>query len=226
MNILRYIAIAAIPLLFAITLHEAAHGWLASKLGDKTAKMLGRVSLNPTKHIDLFGTIILPIVMLVASGGSFLFGYAKPVPITWKNLKNQRRDMALVAIAGPLANLLMAFFWAAVVKLSMISPSHSTIGIIRGFIIYLQLAGTYGIFINILLMLFNLIPIPPLDGSRVIASLLPTRAAYEYNKIEPFGFWIILALFFFGITSRVLFPIVYGAYNWIASLFHLVPLGF
>lgn len=208
---LSTLIIAIIPLIFAITVHEAAHGWVASRCGDKTALFLGRVTLNPLKHIDLIGTVIMPIVMLLIS--PFVIGYAKPVPVNWKNLYNPRRDMALVAIAGPGANLIMALLWAGIAKLSLhflhASPS------------YLYLMAIFGIHINILLMILNLLPIPPLDGSRVISSCLPERAAYLYNAIEPYGIWILIILLIAGILTTILFPPAMGVINWIKSLFKL-----
>ena len=155
-----------IPLLFAITVHETAHGWIASKCGDPTAKLLGRLTLNPLKHIDPIGTIIVPAILF--SLGGFIFGWAKPVPITWQNLKNPRRDMALVAAAGPLANLMMAFLWAGIAKIAM--------GFDNDPVIYM---AQIGISINLVLMLLNLLPIPPLDGSRVVASFLSPTIRYS-----------------------------------------------
>lgn len=217
-SIIAKIAIIAFPLLFAITLHEAAHGWVANKLGDKTALMLGRITLNPAKHIDLFGTIILPILMMILSNFSFMFGWAKPVPVNWSNLNHPRRDMALVALAGPGANLLMALMWAAVAKLTlMASPHNPTLLTAAEFF---MLAGQYGILINALLLVLNLIPIPPLDGSRVLSSLLPPAMAHKYELIEPYGIWILLAVVFvFG--NYLLGPPVRALYTMIASLFNL-----
>lgn len=203
--------IAIIPLVFAITVHEAAHGWVASKFGDHTALLMGRVTLNPIKHIDPIGTILIPVVMLLLS--PFVIGYAKPVPVNWQNLHHPRRDMALVAIAGPGSNLLMALAWAGIAKASLLfvhaSPS------------YLYLMAIFGIHINILLMILNLLPIPPLDGSRVITSCLPPRAAYLYNAIEPYGIWILLVLLIAGILTTLIFPPAMHAINWIKSAFQL-----
>lgn len=217
-SIIAKIAIIAVPLLFAITLHEAAHGWLANKFGDKTALMLGRVTLNPVKHIDLFGTIILPLLMMLLSHFSFMFGWAKPVPVNWNNLNKPRRDMALVALAGPGANLLMAFLWAAVAKLAiMATPHNPTLSTAAEFF---MLAGQYGILINALLMILNLIPIPPLDGSRVLSAFLPPSLARQYELIEPYGIWILLAVIvLFG--RQILGPPVAALYGIIAHLFQL-----
>jgi Zn-dependent protease len=223
LSLIQTICIAAIPLIFAITLHEAAHGWIASKLGDQTARIQGRVSLNPAKHIDLFGTIILPLMMLTLGG--FIFGWAKPVPIAWQNLRNPRRDMALVAIAGPASNLAMALFWAITAKLShlaFINPNfhemaHSTA-------LFIHFTSRFGIMINCVLLIINLIPIPPLDGSRVISSILPPRFAKKYDRLESIGIWIFLALILILYqtgTIGVLYAPVYGLMNLIQHIFYL-----
>ena len=217
-TIVQYIAIAAIPLIFAITLHEAAHGWIASKLGDKTALMLGRVTMNPAKHIDPIGTVVVPIIMLILSG--FIFGWAKPVPVNWNNLNKPRRDMALVAAAGPAANLVMAFFWAIVAKFSEVIFSHPSVHVvIRDIATYVHLASLFGIMINCVLFVLNLVPIPPLDGSRIISSILPPNAASVYERIEPFGIWILLALIFLGILGHFIYPPILSLIGLIKSLF-------
>ena len=190
---IQTICVAAIPLIFAITLHEAAHAWIASKLGDQTASIQGPVSLNPIKHIDPIGTVVLPLIMLAIGG--FIFGWAKPVPIAWQNLRNPRRDMALVAIAGPGANLVMAFFWAIVGKINQLIFLHPgiehTMHPIGAFIHY---AALFGIMINCVLLVINLIPLPPLDGSRIVTALLPPALARKYNRLEMYGIWIFLGL--------------------------------
>lgn len=190
------IFIWAIPVIFAITVHEVAHGWVASKLGDNTAKMLGRLTLNPFKHIDLLGTIILPILMLLFSG--FVFGWAKPVPVDWRNLRRPRVDMALVAVAGPLANLGMALIWCMLGYLASMGNSD--------FNAILFAMSKAGIMINAILMLLNILPLPPLDGSRVVSCLLSPRIAFYYNRIEPYGFWILLILLATGVLSQILMP--------------------
>lgn len=200
------IVIAAVPLIFAITVHEAAHGWVANKCGDDTAHKLGRITLNPLKHIDLLGTIIIPLVMLLTT--NFIFGYAKPVPVNWNQLKSPRRDMALVAIAGPFVNLIMALIWAGIARIGM----HSHLPV-------LIMMAIFGIQINILLCLLNLIPIPPLDGSRVVSSLLPPKIAYYYNSIEPYGFIILVLLLISGALSMILLPHLQSATAGIASWF-------
>jgi Zn-dependent protease len=200
-NLVQEIAIWALPVLFGITVHEVAHGWVALLLGDKTALMLGRLTLNPFKHIDRVGTLIVPLLCL--SMGGFMFGWAKPVPITWRNLKHPRRDTALVAIAGPMANALMMIAWAFAAKLA-ISFVH------RGFeqasfLVYMAQAG---IMMNALLMVVNLIPIPPLDGSRVLAAFLAPRLARVLDRIEPYGFVILIVLMMSKTLSLILNPLI------------------
>ncbi|MBK2357518.1 site-2 protease family protein [Francisella hispaniensis] len=183
-HILITVLMAVIPLIFAITIHEAAHGFVAKIRGDDTAYRLGRVTLNPVSHIDPIGTIVFPGLMIISSisfGFPFIFGWAKPVPIDYTKLRRPKIDTILVAIAGPLANLAMAFIWAIVAKYITLHP-------------YIQGMAFYGIMINVVLMILNLLPIPPLDGSRIISSLLPINLAYKYNSIEKYGFLIILAL--------------------------------
>jgi Zn-dependent protease len=177
------------PGIFAITMHEVAHGWAAKRFGDSTAYMLGRLSLNPIRHIDPIGTVAVPLAMLWLSGGSAAFGWAKPVPVSFRNLRNPKRDMILVAAAGPGANLAMATFWtvlALVVGAAITEPSGTTA--------WLLLVCKAGIDFNVLLMVFNLLPVPPLDGGRVLSGLLPARASDVLDRIEPFGFIIVLLL--------------------------------
>lgn len=219
--ILHKISIVILPLLFAITLHEAAHGYVAAKLGDKTALMMGRVTLNPAKHIDPIGTIVLPLAMLLLKTG-FIFGWAKPVPVTWQNLNHPRRDMAWVALAGPGANLLMAILWAAIVKVSItLLPSTQGHTVLQQIAVFAIAAGSYGIFINFILMILNLIPIPPLDGSRVVSAILPPRMAARYEVLEPYGIWILLALLFFGLLQSIIIPPLILLMHWITIIFHL-----
>ena len=188
-------AVWALPVLFAITLHEVAHGWVAKELGDETADRLGRLTLNPLKHIDPLGTIIIPGLMLVFGG--FLFGWARPVPVDWSKLNHPKRDVGLVAAAGPFANLLMVVFWIMVAKLalSIAVPSFSRP------LIYMAAAGIY---INLMLMLINLVPLPPLDGGRIITSLLPERWAYQFAQLERYGLIILLLLISTPILSMLL----------------------
>ncbi len=222
-GILHKIAVIALPLIFAITLHEAAHGWVAMKFGDKTALMMGRVTLNPAKHIDWFGTIILPLGMLILSKFTMAFGWAKPVPVTWQNLRNPRRDMAIVALAGPFSNLLMALIWGGIARISL-PYLNTTTGFAQSAAIFFFSAGMFGILINCILMLLNLIPIPPLDGSRVISSILPPRLARKYEKIEPYGIWILLGLLVFGFLGKILYGPLMLVASWIMMLLGL-PTG-
>jgi Zn-dependent protease len=208
----QYIVMAIIPILFAITLHEVAHGWVASKFGDPTAKMLGRITLNPIKHIDLFGTIIVPVLLLTMGG--FIFGWAKPVPVDSRNFKSPRQTMVYVAIAGPLANLLMAFMWAAIFKVSIVLQQmgySSSLG--------LSVMSKIGIQINLVLFVLNLIPIPPLDGSKVLMGFVSGKMAYHLQRIEPYGFFIILALIYLGIFNIILYPVVSIFYGMISTFF-------
>lgn len=208
-------AVWVLPVLFAITVHEVAHGWLASKLGDKTALIMGRVTLNPLKHIDPLGTIIIPAVLLLLGG--FIFGWAKPVPVNWNNLNKPRRDMALVALAGPVSNLLMALIWAAIAKLGLVLLESYGLQWAAA----IRYMGEAGILINLMLMYLNIIPIPPLDGSRVVSSLLPPRMAAKYDRIEPFGFFILLFLLAVGLFKYILIPPVFLTTTLIAALFGL-----
>ena len=188
------IAIASIlPILFAVTFHEVAHGWVARLCGDDTAKRMGRLSLNPIHHIDLLGTILLPAIMILTNSG-FIFGWAKPVPVTASRLNNPRRDMILVALAGPAANLLMALFWALVARSTAFMDASQ-------FSDPLALMSARGIIFNIVLAVFNLVPIPPLDGGRVMLEVLPYNMARTYSQIEPYGFYILLALMITGIIN-------------------------
>ena len=196
LNTVQLIAIAIIPTLFAIVVHEVAHGWVAFRLGDSTAYMLGRLTLNPLKHIDPIGTILVPLVLILTVG--FAFGWAKPVPINFRNLHNPRRDTALVAAAGPFANLLMAIAWGVIIKLASLLPDN--VAMLALPLVYM---GMFGIFINIILMVFNLIPIPPTDGGRIATSLLPPPLGYQLSRLEPFGLLIILLLLLSGVLWRL-----------------------
>jgi len=199
LNMVQVIAVWALPVLFAITVHEVAHGWVAKKLGDPTAQMLGRLTLNPFKHIDLIGTVAVPLALVLMGG--FIFGWAKPVPVTWANLKNPKRDMALVAFAGPASNLVMAFFWALIMKIGFLAGDEFSW--LAWPLIYM---GGAGIAINGILMLLNLLPVPPLDGGRVMAGLLPGPWAWKLSRIEPYGLMIIVGLMVTGMLGKILGP--------------------
>ena len=214
LSIPQRFAVWVLPVIFAVTVHEVAHGWVASRLGDNTAKNLGRLTLNPIKHIDPIGTILVPAVLLYLGG--FLFGWAKPVPVNWHNLKNPKKDMILVALAGPGANLIMAILWALVIKLGFVlADQNPTIGLP---LIY---TGYAGIFINLILMTLNLLPIPPLDGSRVLAGFLPNQLAYQYSKLERWGFPILVALIALGWLGKLIGPPIYYMQNILLSVFGL-----
>ncbi len=204
-SIILGIAIYALPVIFAITLHEAAHGYVAKHYGDLTAYMEGRITLNPIKHIDPVGTIIVPLTLFiigkVTMGTGFLFGWAKPVPVNFSQLRHPKRDMLWVAAAGPGANLFMACCWALIIKLGLAFPEN----------IYAKpmiLMGMAGIEINLILMVLNLLPLPPLDGGRMAVSLLPHRLAYQFSKIEPYGFMILLLLLMTGVLSAIILPFI------------------
>ncbi len=192
--------VAVLPTLFAIVVHEVSHGWVALRLGDTTAYAAGRLTLNPLKHIDPIGTILVPAILILTLG--FAFGWAKPVPINWKNLRHPKRDIALVAAAGPGANLVMAIVWALLVKTGMLLPQDL---FISDPLIYM---GSFGILINTVLMVFNLVPIPPTDGGRILTSLLPPHMAYRISKIEPYGMFILVGLLFSGILWKLIGPLI------------------
>lgn len=198
----QIIAVSILPLLFGITVHEVAHGWVAKQLGDPTAMMLGRLTLNPIKHIDPIGTLLVPAILLVLGG--FVFGWAKPVPVTYENLRNPRRDMALVAVAGPASNLLMALIWAVIAKVGFMLMGPET----NWFAVPLILMGGTGVTFNLVLMVLNMLPIPPLDGGRIVSSLLPPPLAWKYGQIEPFGFIILIALLATQLLGKIISPAV------------------
>ncbi len=202
LTLIQKIAVWLVPVLFAITMHEAAHGLVARQFGDPTAQMLGRLSLNPLRHIDPIGTILVPALFLLLPG-NILFGWAKPVPITVQNFRNPRRDMAFVAAAGPMSNLLMGVFWALVVRMgALLSGSMPHVAI------PVMLTGMAGIFINAVLMVLNLLPLPPLDGGRVVSGLLPRNLARGYDRIEPYGLIILVGLLITGLLGHLLWPFV------------------
>lgn len=212
----QQIAIWILPVLFGITVHEVAHGWIARRLGDPTAMMLGRLTLNPIKHIDPLGTIVVPGVLLFLGG--VVFGWAKPVPITWQNLRNPKRDMVYVALAGPSANLLMGIFWALIAKLGM--SIAGDLGWVGEPLIFMGIAG---IFINTILLVLNLLPLPPLDGGRVLTGVLPGPLAWKVERIEPYGLIILLALLFTGILGRLIWPMIVLVISSLISLAGISP---
>ena len=216
LTLIQKIAVWVIPVLLAITLHEAAHAWAAYRCGDNTAKMLGRLSINPLRHVDPVGTLLIPILTGFISQFHFLFGWAKPVPIQWNKLRKHRRDMAIVAAAGPIANIIMALLWAACIKTgTLLHPQTSVIAQ------FMMLAGQAGVFINLILVCLNLLPVPPLDGSRIVASMLPPKYAAFYMRLEPFGFLILIMLLFLGVLSQLLGPPLSWSLHLISTLFNL-----
>ena len=191
-NLIQTVAIYALPVLFAITVHEAAHGYVAKYLGDNTAWELGRVTLNPIKHIDPVGTILMPLLLYVATSGAFLFGYAKPVPVQFGRLRNPKRDMVWVALAGPASNLIQALLWG--IGFYFLQGA----GVTEAFFIKMCQAG---ILVNVVMFVFNLFPLPPLDGGRVLVGLLPYKQAMLVSRIEPWGFFVVMALVLAGVLS-------------------------
>ncbi len=204
MTLLLQILVFAIPAIFAITVHEVAHGWVANRLGDPTAARAGRLSLNPFRHVDPVGTVLVPAVVYLTSGA--FFGWARPVPVDWRRLRHPRRDMALVAVAGPLSNLLMLVAWILV--LLNADPQG----------LWARMSWT-GVSFNATIMVLNLLPVPPLDGSRIVTSLLPAGAAVSYNRIEPFGLLILAALLMTGLLGAILKPLVTGLVGLLGLLF-------
>lgn len=214
---LTTIVLWGVPVVFAITLHEAAHGYVAKLFGDRTAEMLGRVTLNPVKHVDPVGTILVPGVLLltakIAGGVPFIFGWAKPVPVNYANLRRPRRDMIWVAVAGPGSNFVQALLWAVVLMATVAGATFASEG--------LSEMARIGVNVNLVLMALNILPIPPLDGGRVLAGLLPGRAAYALSRVEPYGFFVIIALLVTGLLDNLMRPLVRGAERLIVALLGL-----
>ncbi len=211
-NLIQTVAIYALPVLFAITIHEAAHGYVARYFGDNTAWSMGRVTLNPLKHIDPLGTIAMPLLLYFATSGAFLFGYAKPVPVNFGNLRHPKRDMIWVALAGPASNFIQAILWALSLVLMVM------IGVQEEFFIKMAQAGAL---VNLVMWAFNLFPLPPLDGGRILVGLLPIRQALWVSRIEPWGFFVVMGLVLAGVVGtywlRPLMSLGYGVLNLITS---------
>ena len=203
------IAIYTLPVIFAITVHEAAHGYAAKFFGDMTAYKMGRISLNPARHIDPVGTVLVPALALLIGG--MLFGWAKPVPVNFSRLRNPKKDMLWVAAAGPGVNLLMAILWVLLIRFSVILPDS--------FALPAALMGAAGVMINTVLMVLNLLPLPPLDGGRIVVSLLPNRMAWQFAKIEPYGFFILLALMLTHVLDIILWPLLKVVLGLISAIF-------
>lgn len=203
LNLIQKIAIMALPLILAVTLHEVAHGWVADKFGDSTARSLGRITLNPLKHIDPVGTVLVPLGMLLLTG--FMFGWAKPVPVDFRRLHNPKRDMIWVALAGPGANLLMAIIWSLLLVLA-----HNSVHSAQWFALPLLGMAVIGVVANLGLMVLNLLPVPPLDGDRVMVGILPLGLARIWARLEPYGIFIVIGLLFTGILGAILGPAIFG----------------
>ena len=193
-NLIQTVSVYAIPVIFAITLHEAAHGYAAKYFGDNTAYMMGRVTLNPFSHIHLVGTILLPLLLYFSTNGALLFGFAKPVPVDFGNLRHPKRDMVWVALAGPASNLVQAIVWA------LLFVVYTDFGVSEKFFLAMCKAGVLS---NVVMFAFNLFPLPPLDGGRIVVGLLPWKQAYQFSRIEPYGFYIVMALAITGVVNHL-----------------------
>ena len=216
LSALQQMSVMALPLLLAITLHEAAHGLVAEKFGDKTARRLGRVSLNPLRHIDPLGTVVLPLLMYFTTG--FLFGWAKPVPVDWRNLRNPRRDMAWVALAGPASNLLMMLMWGVIGRIGV----HLHGAGVEWFAMPLIYMGGFGLLINAILMVLHLFPLPPLDGGRILVPFLPPTLAHRGAAIEPYGIIILVVLLVTGILWQLVGPLISGSQQLMAAMLETI----
>ena len=203
LTVIQKVAVFALPILFAITVHEAAHGYVARYFGDSTAERLGRITLNPLKHIDPIGTLLLPALTVMLGG--ILFGWAKPVPVNFANLRNPKKDMLWVAAAGPASNLIMAIFWA--ILLNMVNEPAANNGLFNANYFLTEMSWA-GISINLVLMVLNLLPLPPLDGGRIAVSLLPNNLANQLSSVEKYGFFILIALMFTGILGKIISPFI------------------
>jgi Zn-dependent protease len=193
-NLIQIVSVYAIPVIFAITLHEAAHGYAAKYFGDSTAYMMGRVTLNPFSHIHLVGTILLPLLLYFSTNGALLFGFAKPVPVDFGNLRHPKRNMVWVALAGPASNLVQAIVWA------LLFVVYTDFGVSEKFFLAMCKAGVLS---NVVMFAFNLFPLPPLDGGRIVVGLLPWKQAYQFSRVEPYGFYIVMALVITGVVNHL-----------------------
>lgn len=209
LTLIQKIAVWALPVMFAITVHEVSHGWAASRFGDQTARMLGRLTLNPLKHIDPIGTVVVPLALLMLGG--FVFGWAKAVPVNPKNFKRPRHDMAWVAMAGPASNFVMAIGWGLIAKIGLMMEAS-----MPGAAQFLVYSGLAGISINLILMVLNLLPVPPLDGSHVVSALLPPQLAWQYNRVAPYGIFILLGLLVLGFLT----PLLIGPYTFLQQFIY------
>ncbi|WP_090132583.1 site-2 protease family protein [Limnohabitans sp. Rim11] len=213
-NLIQTVSVYAIPVIFAITLHEAAHGYAAKYFGDRTAAMMGRVTLNPLSHIHWVGTILLPLLLYFSTSGALLFGYAKPVPVNFGNLRHPKRDMIWVALAGPGINLIQAIVWA------LLYVVYTDFGVTEKFFLAMCKAGVLS---NVVMFAFNLFPLPPLDGGRIVVGLLPWKQAYQFSRIEPYGFFIVIALAVTGVVNHLwLDPVMSATFGLIEIMLKLI----
>ncbi len=213
-NLIQTVSVYAIPVIFAITLHEAAHGYAAKYFGDRTAAMMGRVTLNPLSHIHWVGTILLPLLLYFSTSGALLFGYAKPVPVNFGNLRHPKRDMIWVALAGPGINLVQAMVWA------LLYVVYTDFGVTEKFFLAMCKAGVLS---NVVMFAFNLFPLPPLDGGRIVVGLLPWKQAYQFSRIEPYGFFIVIALAVTGVVNHLwLDPVMSATFGLIEIMLKLI----
>jgi Zn-dependent protease len=213
-NLIQTVSVYAIPVIFAITLHEAAHGYAAKYFGDRTAAMMGRVTLNPLSHIHWVGTILLPLLLYFSTSGALLFGYAKPVPVNFGNLRHPKRDMIWVALAGPGINLVQAIVW------TLLYVVYTDFGVTEKFFLAMCKAGVLS---NVVMFAFNLFPLPPLDGGRIVVGLLPWKQAYQFSRIEPYGFFIVIALAVTGVVNHLwLDPVMSATFGLIEIMLKLI----
>ena len=213
-NLIQTVSVYAIPVIFAITLHEAAHGYAAKYFGDRTAAMMGRVTLNPLSHIHWVGTILLPLLLYFSTSGALLFGYAKPVPVNFGNLRHPKRDMIWVALAGPGINLVQAIVWA------LLYVVYTDFGVTEKFFLAMCKAGVLS---NVVMFAFNLFPLPPLDGGRIVVGLLPWKQAYQFSRIEPYGFFVVIALAITGVVNHLwLDPVMSATFGLIEIMLKLI----